>query len=91
MGAKKRRSFIFALSYKQSMYINDQLATSELAFLCDQRNRIGFVGAILIPFDGTFESHEDTIPVAIQKNSDESTHLTFFKIGKIGVSFSFRM
>ena len=68
---EERRSFVFTLSYKQSMYINDQLATSELALLCDQRKKIGFVGAILIPFDGTFESHQDPIPMSIQKKSDE--------------------
>jgi hypothetical protein len=62
---EERRSFVFTLSYKQSAYINDQLATSELALLCDQRNRAGFVGAILIPFDCTFESHQDPIPVSI--------------------------
>ena len=30
---EERRSFIFTLSYKQSAYINNQVATSELAFL----------------------------------------------------------
>jgi hypothetical protein len=34
---EERRNLIFTLSYKQSRYINDQLATSELALLCDQK------------------------------------------------------
>jgi hypothetical protein len=68
---EERRSFIFTLSYKQSTYINDQLATSELALLCDQRNKVGLVGAILIPFDGTFAGGQGSIPVSIQKKSDE--------------------
>jgi hypothetical protein len=68
---EERRNFIFTLSYKQSTYINNQPTTSELALLCDQKNRKGFVGAILIPFDGTFEGHQGSIPVSIQKKSDE--------------------
>ena len=64
---EQRRNFIFTLSYKQSASINNQTATSEVAFLCDQRNRLSIVGAILIPFDGTFESHQDPIPVSIQR------------------------
>ena len=39
---EERRNFIFTLSYKQSTYINDQLATSELALLCDQKKQKGF-------------------------------------------------
>ena len=68
---EERRDFIFTLSYKQSAYINDQLVTSELALLCDQRKRMDFVGAILIPFEGTFENHQGSIPVSVQKKSDE--------------------
>ena len=64
---EERRSFILTLSYKQSTYIDDQLATSELALLCDQRNRMGVVGAILIPFDGTFEGHQVSVPVSISE------------------------
>ena len=37
---EQRRSFIFTLSYKQSVSINNQTVTSELAFLCDQRNKL---------------------------------------------------
>jgi hypothetical protein len=68
---EQRRSFIFTLSYKQSASINNQTATSELGFPCDQRNKIGVIGTILIPFDGTFESNQDPIPVSIQQKSDE--------------------
>jgi hypothetical protein len=34
---EERRNFVFTLSYKQSATINNRLATSELAFICDQR------------------------------------------------------
>ena len=26
---------------------------------------------MLIPFDGTFESHRDPVPILVQKNSDQ--------------------
>jgi hypothetical protein len=86
---EERRGFVFTLSYKQSAYINDQLATSELALLCDQRNRAGFVGAILIPFDGTFESHQDPIPVSIQKKADEFERSDLLQKWKNGSEFLF--
>jgi hypothetical protein len=50
------RSNIFTLSFKQSTSILNQLTTSELAFMCDKRDRSRFVGVILVPFDGTFQS-----------------------------------
>ena len=68
---EQRRNFIFALSYKQSQFVNNKNATSELAFLCNQENRANIVGAILIPFDGTFESQQDPIHVWIQKKFDQ--------------------
>jgi hypothetical protein len=86
---EERRSFIFTLSYKQSTYINDQLATSELALLCDQKNRKGFVGAILIPFDGTFEGHQGSIPVSIQKKSDEVDRSDLLQKWENGSEFLF--
>jgi hypothetical protein len=52
---EQRRDFIFTLSYKQSASINNKTATSELAFLCDQKNRLGVSGTILVPFDGTLK------------------------------------
>ena len=65
---EQRGKSLFALSYKQSASINNQTATSELAFLCDQRNKKGVFGTILVQFDGSFENHQDPIPVS---NSEE--------------------
>jgi len=86
---EERRSLIFTLSYKQSKYINDQLATSELALLCDQRKKVGLVGAILIPFDGTFEGHQGSIPVSIQKKSDEVDRSDLLQKWENGSEFLF--
>jgi hypothetical protein len=86
---EQRRDSIFTLSYKQSAYINDQLATSELAILCDQRKRIGFIGMILVPFDGTFESHQDPIPMSVQKKSDEYGPSDLLQKWKNGSEFLF--
>ena len=86
---EERRSFIFTLSYKQSASINNQTATSELAFLCDQRNRLGVIGTILVPFDGTFESHQDPIAVSIQRKSDEYSPSDLLQKWKNGSEFLF--
>lgn len=86
---EERRSFIFTLSYKQATSINNQTATSELAFLCDQRNRLGVIGTILVPFDGTFESHQDPIPVSIQRKSDEYGPSDLLQKWKNGNEFLF--
>jgi hypothetical protein len=88
---EQRRSAVFTLSYKQSASIDNQTATSELAFLCNRRNGLGVIGAILVPSDGTFESHQDPISVLILRKSDAYAPSTFFKSRRMGVNFSFRM
>jgi hypothetical protein len=65
------RSSVVALSFKQSAPLDDKIATSELGFICDQRDNSKNVAAILIPLDGTFENKRGAIPVLIQKNSDQ--------------------
>ena len=64
------RSFVLTLSFKQSVPLNDKIATSELGFICDQRDKSNVVGVILIPVDGTFENRQRIIPVLIQKDKD---------------------
>src|ERR1700692_34500 len=65
------RSSMLTLSFKQSVPLNNKIATSELGFICDQRNKSNVVGVILIPVDdGTFESRQRIIHVLIQKNKD---------------------
>ena len=65
------RNSVFTLSFKQSVPLNNKRATSELGFVCDQTDKLQGVGAILIPFDGTFENHQNAIPVFIQKSSEQ--------------------
>ena len=65
------RSSVVALSFKQSAPLDDKMATSELGFICDQRDNSKNVAVILIPLDGTFENKRGAIPVLIQKNSDQ--------------------
>jgi hypothetical protein len=85
---EQRRDFIFTLSYKQSASINNKTATSELAFLCDQKNRSGVSGTILVPH-GTFESQQDPIPVSIQKKVDEFDRSDLLQKWKNGREFLF--
>src|SRR5262245_7925588 len=86
---EERPNFIFTLSYKQPATINAQIATSELAFLCDQTNRVAIIGTILIPFDGTFESPQNPIPMSIQKKSDEYGSCELLQKWKNGSEFLF--
>jgi hypothetical protein len=65
------RSSVLTLSFKQSIQLNNKIGTSELGFICDQRKSSKSVGVILIPFDGTFQSDQEVIPVLIQKNADQ--------------------
>ena len=65
------RSSVVALSFKQSAPLDDKMATSELGFICDQRDNSKNIAVILIPLDGTFKNERGAIPVLIQKNSDQ--------------------
>jgi hypothetical protein len=80
---------IFTLSFKQSASINNELTTSELAFMCDKRDRSHFVGVILVPFDGTFQSHRDEVPVLIQKDADQYDRSDLIQNWKNGNDFLF--
>jgi hypothetical protein len=80
---------IFTLSFKQSASINNELTTSELAFMCDKRDRSHFVGVILVPFDGTFQSHRDEVPVLIQKDADQYDRSDLIQNWKNGSDFLF--
>ena len=68
---ERPRSFELTLTFKQSVPIDNKIATSELGFICDQRGKLDTVGIILVPFDGTFENRQKLIPVLIQKNKNE--------------------
>jgi hypothetical protein len=65
------RSSVRTLSFKQSIQLNNKIVTSELGFICDQRKSSKSVGVILIPFDGTFQSDQNVVPVLIQENADQ--------------------
>jgi hypothetical protein len=86
---EQRRSAVFTLSYKQSASIDNQTATSELAFLCNRRNGLGVIGAILVPSDGTFESHQDPISVLILRKSDAYAPSDLLQKWKNGSEFLF--
>ena len=64
---EQTRSSVRTLSFKQSVQLNNKIETLELGFICDRRKGSKGVGVILIPFDGTFQSDQDVIPVLIQK------------------------
>ena len=63
------RSSVVTLSFKRSIALHNEVATSELGFICDQGDHSRLV-AILVPFDGTFENWRDVVPVLIRRRSD---------------------
>ena len=83
------RSSERTLSFKQSVQLNNKIETLELGFICDQRKNLKSVGAILIPFDGTFQSDQDVIPVLIQKNADRYDPSDLLQNWKNGVEYIF--
>jgi hypothetical protein len=83
------RSSVLTLSLKQSMPLSDKITTSELAFICDQRDKSKIVGVILIPFDGTFENKQDVIPVLIQKRNDRHDPSDLVQKWKNGTKYIF--
>jgi hypothetical protein len=63
------RSSVVTLSFKRSIALHNEVATSELGFICDQDDHSRLV-AILVPFDGTFENRRDVVPVIIRRRND---------------------
>jgi hypothetical protein len=83
------QSLVFTLSFKQSVPRNGKIATSELGFICDQRDKSANVGALLIPVDGTFRNRQRIIPVLIQKNSDQYDSSDLLQHWKNGTEYIF--
>ena len=83
------RSSVLTLSFKQSVPLNDKISTSELGFICDQRDKLKNVGVILIPFDGTFETKRSVVPVLIQKSVDQFDSSDLSQKWKNGTEFIF--
>jgi hypothetical protein len=83
------RSSVFTLSFKQSVPRNGKIATSELGFICDQRDKSAHVGVLLIPVDGTFKNQQRIIPVLIQKNTDQYDPSDLLQHWKNGTEYIF--
>jgi len=83
------RSSMRTLSFKQSVQLNNKIETLELGFICDRRKGSKSVGVILIPFDGTFQSDQDVIPVLIQKNADQYDPSDLLQNWKNGAEYIF--
>ena len=83
------RNSVVTLSFKQSVPRNGKIATSELGFICDQRDKSAHVGALLIPVDGTFANRQRIIPVLIQKNDDQYDPSDLLQHWKNGTEYIF--
>ena len=82
------RSSVVTLSFKRSVALNNEVATSELGFICDQRDHSRLV-VILVPFDGTFENWRDVVPVLIRKRSDKLDPFDLLQKWKNGSEYIF--
>jgi hypothetical protein len=58
-----------ALSYRDIRPIDN---VAELDFTCD-RHDTGKIGAMLIPFEGTYDNQQDDVPVLVQKSAETTT------------------
>jgi hypothetical protein len=81
------RLSVLTLSFKQSVPLEDKILTSELGFICDQKDQS--IGVLLIPFDGTFENRQRLIPVLIQKKEDEYDPTDLLQHWKNGTEYIF--
>jgi hypothetical protein len=68
---EQMRSGVHTLSFKQSVPLNNKIATSELGFACNENDKSKSVGAILIPFEGTYENQDPDVSVLIQKTPEQ--------------------
>jgi hypothetical protein len=83
------RSSVLTLTFKQSVSLDNKIATSEIGFVCDQGDKSGIVGVVLIPFDGTFESRQNAIPVLFQKDKDQYDPSDLLQHWKNGTDYIF--
>ena len=83
------RNSVVTLSFKQSVLLNNKIATSELGFICEKNDELMIVGVILIPFDGTFKSEQDVIRVLIQKRADQNDPFHLLQKWKNGTEYIF--
>jgi hypothetical protein len=80
---------VLTLTFKQSASLDSKVATSELGFVCGQRDKSGIVGAVLMPFDGTFDSQKNIIPVLFQKSSGQYDSSDLLQRWKNGTDYMF--
>jgi hypothetical protein len=83
------RSSVLTLTFRQSAPLDNKVLTSELGFVCDQRDKSGIVGVVLIPFEGTFENRQKAIPVLFQKNKDQYDPSDLLQYWNNGVEYIF--
>jgi hypothetical protein len=78
---EKLHGNVIALSTKDMRPMDDGILTAELAFTCDLRHKGQEIGAILIPFEGTYEQNEMEKLITYLKTSErngvENVHFFF--------------
>ena len=64
------RSSVVTLSFQRTIALNNEVARSELRFICDKADDLKLV-AILVPLAGRFENWRDVVPVLARKRGDK--------------------
>ena len=86
---EQRGKSLFALSYGQSAFINNQTATSELAFLCDQKNKMGVSARYWFHSMGPLKVIRTRSPFQFKRNLVNLIDPTFSKSERMGRSSFF--
>ncbi len=64
---------VLSLEYNQSITLsNDAIETASFGFSCDRRALSGKIGAMLLPFEGSYNNQQDEVPVLIERSSNQS-------------------
>ena len=77
------RSSLFTLSFKQSVPRNGKIATSELGFICDQRDKSAHVGYYSYPWMERSKIGKGSFPFGFGKTTTNMIPLIFCSIGKM--------
>ena len=86
---EQRGKSLFALSYEQSASINNQTVTSELAFLCDQKNKMDVSARYWFHSMTPLKIIRTRSPFRFRRNLVNLIDPTFSKGGRMGGSLFF--
>jgi hypothetical protein len=82
------RGDVLALSYRQLVPSETKIAVAELGFLCNLKPTSD-IYVVLVPFEGTYDNHQEDVPVLIQQNGDTFISSDIFQTWRNGYKYLF--